>query len=94
MFLSALPPNSLLVEIFTPFLWSLNFLNAIILLTLGCSVKIAEDMTPPVPLQKILIFLSNIMPQAKIVPTKDLAELALKEIKKRKMVMSLFTPLC
>ncbi|CAN4121844.1 unnamed protein product [Withania somnifera] len=39
--------------------------------------KIAEDMTPPVPLQKVLIFLSNIMPQAKIVLTKDLAELAI-----------------
>ncbi|KAK4715404.1 hypothetical protein R3W88_013742 [Solanum pinnatisectum] len=47
--------------------------------------KIAEDMTPPVPLQKVLIFLSNIMPQAKIVPTKDLAELAIREFKKRKM---------
>ncbi|KAK4376451.1 hypothetical protein RND71_002747 [Anisodus tanguticus] len=48
-------------------------------------VLIAEDMTPPVPLQKVLIFLSNIMPQAKIVPTKDLAELAIREFKKRKM---------
>ncbi|XP_059316954.1 caffeoylshikimate esterase-like isoform X1 [Lycium ferocissimum] len=47
--------------------------------------KIAEDMTPPVILQKVLIFMSNIMPQAKIVPTKDLAELAFREFKKRQM---------
>ncbi|XP_016511038.1 caffeoylshikimate esterase-like [Nicotiana tabacum] len=47
--------------------------------------KIAEDMTPPFLLQKVLIFVSNITPQAKIVPTKDLAELAFREFKKRKM---------
>lgn len=47
--------------------------------------KIAEDMTPPVLLQKVLIFVSNVTPQAKIVPTKDLAELAFREFKKRKM---------
>lgn len=47
--------------------------------------KIAEDMTPPVLLQKVLIFVSNVTPQAKIVPTKDLAELAFREFKKRKL---------
>ncbi|CAA2999214.1 caffeoylshikimate esterase [Olea europaea subsp. europaea] len=30
--------------------------------------KIAKDMTPPIPLQKVLIFLSKIIPQAKLVP--------------------------
>ncbi|CAI9775145.1 unnamed protein product [Fraxinus pennsylvanica] len=47
--------------------------------------KIAEDMTPPAPLQKVLIFLSKIIPQAKLIPQKDLAELAFRELKKRKM---------
>lgn len=47
--------------------------------------KIAEDMTPPVPLQKVLIFLSNIIPQAKLVPQKDLAELAFRDLQKREM---------
>ncbi|KAL3501724.1 hypothetical protein ACH5RR_036173 [Cinchona calisaya] len=47
--------------------------------------KIAEAMTPPVPLQKILILLSRVMPTAKLVPQKDLAELAFRELKKRKM---------
>lgn len=57
-----------------------------------CGVaKIAEDMTPPVLLQKVLIFVSNVTPQAKIVPTKDLAELAFREFKKRKMVTPLFS---
>ncbi|KAL2542582.1 alpha/beta-Hydrolases superfamily protein [Abeliophyllum distichum] len=47
--------------------------------------KIAEDMTPPVPLQKVLIFLSKIIPQAKLVPQKDLADLAFRELKKKEM---------
>lgn len=47
--------------------------------------RIAEDMTPPVPLQKLLILLSRVMPSAKLVPTKDLAELAFREANKRKM---------
>ncbi|CAA3021929.1 caffeoylshikimate esterase [Olea europaea subsp. europaea] len=47
--------------------------------------KIAEDMAPPVPLQEVLIFLSKIIPQAKLVPQKDFAELAFRELKKREM---------
>ena len=50
-------------------------------------------MTPPVPLQKILILLSKVMPTAKLVPQKDLAELAFRELKKRKMVCSLLSVL-
>ncbi|GAA0147658.1 phospholipase [Lithospermum erythrorhizon] len=48
-------------------------------------VKIAEELTPPLPLQKLLIFLSRLMPKAKLVPQKDLAELAFREFKKRNM---------
>lgn len=47
--------------------------------------NVQEDMTPPVPLQKTLILLSRIMPTAKLVPLKDLAELAFREPNKRKM---------
>lgn len=60
-----------------------NEWDGIILVAPMC--KIAEEMTPPVPLQKILILLSRVMPTAKLVPQKDLAELAFKELKKRKM---------
>lgn len=47
--------------------------------------KISKEMSPPLPLQKVLIFLSNLMPQAKLVPQKDLAELAFRELKKKLM---------
>ncbi|XP_027097822.1 caffeoylshikimate esterase-like isoform X1 [Coffea arabica] len=60
-----------------------NEWDGIILVAPMC--KIAEEMTPPVPLQKILILLSKVMPTAKLVPQKDLAELAFRELKKRKM---------
>ncbi|CAH9114843.1 unnamed protein product [Cuscuta europaea] len=46
--------------------------------------KIAEELTPPVQLQKVLILMSNFMPKAKLVPTQDLAELAFREPMKRK----------
>lgn len=46
--------------------------------------KIAEDMRPPEPLAKALIMLSRVMPKAKLVPQKDLAELAIRDLKKRK----------
>ncbi|GFP84658.1 caffeoylshikimate esterase [Phtheirospermum japonicum] len=47
--------------------------------------KISDEMAPPVPLQKILIFLSNLLPQAKLVPQKDLADLAFRESSKKQM---------
>ncbi|KAI7729862.1 hypothetical protein M8C21_007752, partial [Ambrosia artemisiifolia] len=47
--------------------------------------KISEEMKPPEPLQKVLIFLSRLMPKAKLVPTKDLAELAFRDPQKRKL---------
>ncbi|KAL8224358.1 hypothetical protein R6Q57_019833 [Mikania cordata] len=47
--------------------------------------KISEEMSPPKQLQKALIFLSRVMPKAKLVPAKDLAELAFRDPQKRKL---------
>lgn len=60
-----------------------NEWDGIVLVAPMC--KISKEMSPPVPLQKILIFLSNLLPQAKLVPQKDLAELAFRETKKKQM---------
>ncbi|KAL4562051.1 hypothetical protein LXL04_034241 [Taraxacum kok-saghyz] len=46
---------------------------------------ISEEMKPPEPLQKVLIFLSRLMPKAKLVPQKDLAELMFRDPQKRKL---------
>ncbi|KAL1536912.1 acylglycerol lipase [Salvia divinorum] len=45
--------------------------------------KIADEMVPPWPLDQILIGLAKLFPKQKLVPQKDLAELAFKEVKKR-----------
>ncbi|KAF3332669.1 caffeoylshikimate esterase-like isoform X3 [Carex littledalei] len=45
--------------------------------------KIADDVAPPWALQKILIVLAKFLPREKLVPQKDLADLAFKETKKR-----------
>ncbi|KAK3006101.1 hypothetical protein RJ639_017424 [Escallonia herrerae] len=47
--------------------------------------KIAEDMKPPEPLQKVLILLSRVLPKAKLIPKKDLAELAFRDPTKREL---------
>ncbi|KAL6577666.1 hypothetical protein OROMI_009994 [Orobanche minor] len=47
--------------------------------------KISDEMVPPLPLQKVLIFLSNLLPQAKLVPQKDLADMAFRESNKKQM---------
>lgn len=47
--------------------------------------KITEEMKPPEALQKVLIFLSRLTPKAKLVPTKDLGELAFRDAQKRKL---------
>ncbi|KAK4423561.1 Caffeoylshikimate esterase [Sesamum alatum] len=60
-----------------------NEWDGIVLVAPMC--KISEEMTPPVPLQKVLIFLSKLMPQAKLVPQKDLTDLAFRESKKKQM---------
>ncbi|KAJ3692377.1 hypothetical protein LUZ60_012727 [Juncus effusus] len=45
--------------------------------------KIADDVVPPWALQQILILVSKVLPKSKLVPQKDLADLAFKELKKR-----------
>nr|XP_048319201.1 caffeoylshikimate esterase isoform X1 [Ziziphus jujuba var. spinosa] len=49
--------------------------------------KIAEDVKPPAPVLKVLTLMSRVMPKAKLFPQKDLAELAFRELKKRKMAV-------
>lgn len=46
-------------------------------------------MVPPWPLDQILIGMANLLPKQKLVPQKDLAELAFKDVKKREQVMIL-----
>ncbi|KAE8681202.1 hypothetical protein F3Y22_tig00111338pilonHSYRG00203 [Hibiscus syriacus] len=48
--------------------------------------KIDDDMVPPWILKQILIGVANILPKQKFVPQKDLAEVAFRDIKKRKLV--------
>ncbi|KAK9277045.1 hypothetical protein L1049_006584 [Liquidambar formosana] len=47
--------------------------------------KIAEDVTPPAAVLKVLTLLSKVMPKAKLFPQKDLGELAFRDLKKRKL---------
>ncbi|XP_077243920.1 alpha/beta-Hydrolases superfamily protein isoform X2 [Tasmannia lanceolata] len=47
--------------------------------------KIAEDVTPPKAVLKLLTLMSKVVPEAKLFPQKDLAELALRDPKKRKI---------
>ncbi|KAH1072664.1 hypothetical protein J1N35_024992 [Gossypium stocksii] len=47
--------------------------------------KIADDMVPPWILMQILIGVANILPKQKLVPQKDLAEAAFRDIKKREL---------
>lgn len=43
-------------------------------------------MVPPWPIQQVLIFMAKLLPKEKLVPQKDLAELAFKEKKKQEQV--------
>ncbi|KAK4410193.1 Caffeoylshikimate esterase [Sesamum angolense] len=45
--------------------------------------KIAEDMVPPWLVTQILIGVAKVLPKHKLVPQKDLAELAFRDVKKR-----------
>ncbi|KAK3131873.1 hypothetical protein QOZ80_6AG0512690 [Eleusine coracana subsp. coracana] len=58
-----------------------NEWNGAILVAPMC--KIADDVVPPWPVQQVLIFLARLLPKGKLVPQKDLAELAFKEKKKQ-----------
>ena len=46
----------------------------------------AEDVVPPWPLQQVLICIAKILPREKLVPQKDLAEMAFKEKRKQEQV--------
>ncbi|KAA8529155.1 hypothetical protein F0562_034046 [Nyssa sinensis] len=47
--------------------------------------KISDDVKPPEAVLKVATLLSRVMPKAKLLPQKDLAELAFRELKKREM---------
>ncbi|XP_062110115.1 caffeoylshikimate esterase isoform X2 [Humulus lupulus] len=49
--------------------------------------KIKQDMKPPPPVLKILTLMSRVLPKAKLIPQKDLAELAFREERKREMAV-------
>ncbi|XP_010263961.1 PREDICTED: caffeoylshikimate esterase isoform X2 [Nelumbo nucifera] len=58
--------------------------NGAILLAPMC--KIAEDMVPPWLVKQILIGVAKILPKEKLVPQKDMAEMAFRDLNKRKLV--------
>lgn len=57
--------------------------NGAILVAPMC--KIADDMVPPWPLAQVLIGVAKFLPKQKLVPQKNLAEAAFKDLKKREM---------
>ncbi|KAM0957302.1 hypothetical protein ACFX2I_025423 [Malus domestica] len=57
--------------------------NGAILVAPMC--KISEDMVPPWILTQILIGVAKFLPKKKLVPQKNLAEAAFKDLKKREM---------
>ncbi|KAA3482875.1 caffeoylshikimate esterase-like [Gossypium australe] len=59
--------------------------DGIILVAPMC--KIADDVTPSKPVLNFLTFLSKVMPTAKLVPQKDLAELMFRDPRKKKMAV-------
>ncbi|KAL6186575.1 hypothetical protein ACLB2K_042695 [Fragaria x ananassa] len=63
-----------------PYVW-----DGIVLVAPMC--KIAEDVTPPPAAEKILTLMSRVVPKAKLVPQKDLAELAFRDERKRKLAV-------
>ncbi|KAL5581812.1 hypothetical protein UlMin_014254 [Ulmus minor] len=60
-----------------------NAWNGAVLVAPMC--KIADDMTPPPLLKNILIGMAKLLPKMKLVPQKDLAEAAFRDLKKREM---------
>ncbi|KAJ4972984.1 hypothetical protein NE237_006158 [Protea cynaroides] len=47
--------------------------------------KIAEDVTPAAAVLKVLALMSKVVPEAKLFPQKDLAELAFRDPRKRQL---------
>lgn len=50
------------------------------------SQQIADDVVPPWPVRQVLIFMAKLLPKEKLVPQKDLAELAFKVKDKQEQV--------
>lgn len=49
--------------------------------------KISDAVRPPEAVVKVLTLMSSILPKAKLFPQKDLAEVAFRDLKKRKMAV-------
>ncbi|KAF1869976.1 hypothetical protein Lal_00017555 [Lupinus albus] len=49
------------------------------------TMQFADDMVPPKFLTQVLIGMANVLPTLKLVPQKDLAEAAFRDLKKREM---------
>ncbi|XP_022725007.1 caffeoylshikimate esterase-like [Durio zibethinus] len=64
-------------SVFGTFCFDINFVAA----------KIEDDVTPSEPVLKFLTLLAKVMPTAKLVPQKDLAELMFREPRKQKMAV-------
>ncbi|KAJ8758518.1 hypothetical protein K2173_000239 [Erythroxylum novogranatense] len=71
---------SLKVLLREPYAW-----DGIILVAPMC--KISDDVLPPPAALKVLNLLSRVMPKAKLIPQKDLAELAFRDLKKRETAL-------
>lgn len=54
--------------------------------------KIAEEVKPPAPVLKALTFMAKVLPKAKLFPQKDLAALAFRDLRKRKL--SVYNVIC
>lgn len=52
----------------------------------SCNFKVAEEVMPPAAVLKAAKFLANVIPEVKFFPTQDLAELAFRNLKYRKLV--------
>lgn len=60
-----------------------NSWNGAVLVAPMC--KIADDMVPPWLVTQVLIGVAKLLPKRKLVPQKDLAELAFRDVKKRNL---------
>ncbi|OVA04983.1 Alpha/beta hydrolase fold-1 [Macleaya cordata] len=47
--------------------------------------KIAEDMVPPMGVKQLLIAVANVLPKSKLVPEKDIGEMAFRDLEKKKL---------
>ncbi|KAI3911084.1 hypothetical protein MKW98_015741 [Papaver atlanticum] len=60
-----------------------NAWNGAVLVAPMC--KIAEDMVPPLLVKQLLIAVANVLPKSKLVPEKDIGEMAFRDLEKRKL---------